>query len=88
LPQHAVQRTPQSAAEAVDHLMRLGVRTFRVEFLDEEDPDRLRRCVDLYRDLIAGRITGREVWTTLQAVNRTGVTRGTLEQRRDPLAII
>jgi putative protease len=80
--------TPQSGAEAVDHLIRLGVRTFRVEFLDEEVPDRLCRCVDLYRDLIAGRITGREVWTTLQAVNRTGVTRGTLEQRRDPLAII
>ena len=80
--------TPQSGAEAVDQLLRLGVRTFRVEFLDEEDPARLRRCVELYRDLIAGRITGREVWTTLQAVNRTGVTRGTLEQRRDPLAII
>lgn len=35
--------------------------------------------VDLYRDLIRGKVTGREVWTALQAVNRVGVTRGTLE---------
>jgi putative protease len=80
--------TPQSGAEAVDPLMRLGVRAFRVEFLAEEDPARLCRCVELYRDLIAGRVTGREVWTALRAANRAGVTRGTLEQRRDPLAIL
>jgi U32 family peptidase len=78
----------QSGAEAVEQLLRLGVRAFRVEFLDEQDPARLRRCVELYRELIAGRISGREVWTALQAVNRAGVTRGTLEHRRDPLAIL
>ena len=32
--------------------------------------------------------TGREVWTQLQAANRVGVTRGTLEEKRNPLAII
>ncbi len=80
--------TPQSGAEAVEQLLRLGVCSFRVEFLHDEPPAQLCRCVDLYRDLIEGRVTGREVWTTLQAVNRAGVTRGTLEHRRDPLAIL
>ncbi len=80
--------TPQSGAEAVEQLLRLGVRSFRVEFLHDEPPAQLCRCVDLYRDLIEGRVSGREVWTTLQAVNRAGVTRGTLEHRRDPLAIL
>jgi putative protease len=32
-----------------------------------------------YRDLLAGRTTGREVWRSLKAANRVGVTRGTLE---------
>ena len=44
--------------------------------------------VQAYRDLLAGRTTGLEVWRQLAAVNRVGVTRGTLESRRDPLAII
>ena len=56
--------------------------------LHGEPPEQMRRCVHLYRDLIHGRISGREVWTALRAVNRAGVTRGTLEQRRDPLAIL
>ncbi|MHB0956647.1 MAG: DUF3656 domain-containing U32 family peptidase [Pirellulaceae bacterium] len=80
--------TPQSGAEAVDQLLRLGVRSFRVEFLQDDPPAQLRRCVDLYRELIHGRVSGRDVWIALQAVNRTGVTRGTLEHRRDPLAIL
>jgi putative protease len=80
--------TAQSGAEAVDQLLRLGVRSFRVEFLHDDPPTQLCRCVDLYRDLIHGRVSGREVWSALQAVNRTGVTRGTLEHRRDPLAIL
>jgi putative protease len=33
-------------------------------------------------------LTGREVWTLLKAANRVGVTRGTLEERRNPLAIL
>ena len=41
-----------------------------------------------YRGLIAGKETGREVWTRLNAANRVGVTRGTLEERRNPLAIL
>ncbi len=80
--------TAQSGAEVVGPLLRFGVRYFRIEFLQDESPSELRRCVTLYRDLIAGNVSGTEVWKTLQAHNRTGVTRGTHEHRRDPLAIL
>ena len=39
-------------------------------------------------DLAAGRVTGKQVWQHLKAANRVGVTRGTLEERRNPLAIL
>jgi len=78
---------PQSAAEAVPALLARGVRHFRVEILDES-PAELGRVVRAYRDLLAGRTTGRDVWRELNAANRVGVTRGTLEERRNPLAII
>lgn len=79
---------PQSGAEAVDQLLQFGVHHFRVELLNDESPAQLCRIVDLYRDLIAGKVAGAEVWRALKALNRVGVTRGTLEQSRDPLAII
>jgi putative protease len=78
---------PQSAAEAVPALLARGVRRFRVEFLDES-ADEIGRVVRAYRDLLAGMLTGRDVWMLLKAANRVGVTRGTLEERRNPLAII
>jgi putative protease len=79
---------PQSGAEAVGHLLQLGVRHFRVELLEDDSPAQLCRTVDLYRDLLAGHATGGEVWRALKALDRVGVTRGTMEQTRDPLAII
>lgn len=78
---------PQSAAEVVHDLLRRGVRRFRVEFL-ETDRKATRRIIDVHRRLIAGSITGTEVWQSLQAANRVGVTRGTLETRKNPLAIL
>ena len=79
--------TPQSAAEAVPELLESGVVHYRIELLDERG-DQLRSVLDLYRDLLAGNIRGRDVWKQLNAMNRVGVTRGTLETRRDPLAIL
>ncbi len=78
---------PQSAAEAVPALLSRGVRHLRVELLDEGPAD-VGRIVRSYRDLLAGRVTGKDVWTALKAANRVGVTRGTLEERRNPLAIV
>ena len=78
---------PQSAAEAVPTLRARGVSWFRIELLDEPAAE-IRRIVQAYRELLAGRATGKDVWTSLRAANRVGVTRGTLEERRNPLAIL
>lgn len=79
--------TAQSGAEVAYQLVVLGVRHFRIELV-EESADRLRKTIHLYRQLLAGQSSGKQVWRELQAANRIGVTRGTLEQRRDPLAIL
>ncbi|PQO33602.1 U32 family peptidase [Blastopirellula marina] len=81
-------KTPQSGAEIVQPLIELGVRNFRIELLNDDPPSEIARVIDLYQGLLAGRVTGEEVWTQLSALNRVGVTRGTLEHDRDPLAII
>ena len=78
---------PQSAAEVVPQLLSRGVGHLRVELLDE-DSAAISGIIRSYRDLLAGRTTGRDVWSRLNAANRVGVTRGTLEERRNPLAII
>jgi U32 family peptidase len=79
--------TPQSAAELVPRLLAEGVRHYRVELLDNS-PREVKPLLALYRELLAGRVTGKQVWTKLNAANRVGVTRGTLEERRNPLAIV
>jgi putative protease len=78
---------PQSAAETVPTLLARGLREFRIELL-AETPEQLRTIVRLYLDLLDGRTSGKQVWQRLQASNRVGVTRGTLEERRNPLAIL
>jgi putative protease len=80
--------TPQSAAEAIPQLIAQGLRDFRIELVDGADPVRPAEVIGLYRDLLAGQVTGREVWSRLRASNRVGVTRGTLEERRNPDAIL
>jgi len=79
---------PQSAAEVVPQLLKRGVRDYRVELLDDAQLDDIPRVLDLYRQLLAGEVTGHAVWTALKAANRVGVTRGTMEERRNPLAIL
>jgi putative protease len=78
---------PQSAAEAVPQLVSRGVRHLRIELLDDRG-DELRSLLSIYRELLAGDQRGPDVWRKLRASNRVGVTRGTLEERRNPLAII
>ncbi|MDB5348688.1 MAG: yhbU [Schlesneria sp.] len=78
---------PQSAAEVLPSLIELGVRDFRIEFLEERPAD-IQRTLHLYSDLLNQRIRAEDVWRELHASNRVGVTRGTLEERRNPLAIL
>jgi putative protease len=79
--------TAQSGAEIVPSLLVAGVRHFRIELLNETEKE-IVQTIRLYRSLLAGDISGKEVWTQLKASNRLGVTRGTLEERRNPLAIL
>ncbi|HEX2475682.1 MAG TPA: DUF3656 domain-containing protein [Lacipirellulaceae bacterium] len=78
---------PQSAAEVVPTLISRGVRHFRVELLSENEAE-TPSVIQLYQELLEGRISGKQVWQRLRASNRVGVTRGTLEERRNPLAIL
>lgn len=79
--------TPQSGAELVVDLLQRGVQWYRIELLEEES-SQVREIVALYDKLLKRQITGQEVWRALRAANRVGVTRGTLESKRNPLAIL
>jgi U32 family peptidase len=69
--------SPQSAAELVRVLSGAGVRRFRVELVRESAPD-TARVVRAYRDLLDGRLAGREVFRELRASGGYGVVRGSL----------
>ena len=79
--------TAQSGAEVVPALVANGIRDFRIELLSDEREE-ISNIIHLYRDLFAGRTSATEVWRKLRASNRVGVTRGTLDERRNPLAIL
>jgi putative protease len=65
----------QTGAEYVLRMMELGVRHFRVEFLNET-PEQVTETVSKYRRLLQGEITGTQLWRELKLMNQLGVTRG------------
>jgi putative protease len=65
----------QTGAEFVERLRELGVRNFRVEFLNEH-PDEVVRTIAKYRQLLRGDISGTQLWRELKLFNQLGVTRG------------
>ena len=69
--------SPQSAAELAPSLTRAGVRRFRVELV-RESAEETTRVVGAYRELMAGRATGRDVFRELRASGGYGVVRGSL----------
>lgn len=70
----------QSGAEYISHFLELGVRSYRVEFL-EEDGAKVQEVLRLYREALQGKRTGTSVWKTLKATNQLGVTRGQLVKK-------
>ncbi len=78
----------QSGAEAVQALIGCGIKHFRIELLRDSEPKVTTELVELYQSLLEGRLQGSQVWQQLKAINRVGVTRGTLEHARNPLAIL
>ena len=67
----------QTGAEFAHDLLKLGVGRFRVEFVDE-DAATVTRTLDRYQALLAGKLSGSELWQELKVLNQLGVTRGTL----------
>tara|TARA_R110002049_G_scaffold4601_5_gene32257 strand:- start:362230 stop:364791 length:2562 start_codon:yes stop_codon:yes gene_type:complete len=80
-------QSAQSGAECVDELVQRGVGWYRLELL-EEDAGQTKRTINIYQQLLLGQLSGQEVWQSLRATNRLGVTRGTLEAKRNPLEIL
>ena len=66
---------PQTGAEYAARMIELGVRHFRVEFLDEP-AETVARTIAEYRRLLRGEISGTQVWRELKLLNQFGVTRG------------
>ncbi|MBI5773460.1 MAG: U32 family peptidase [Verrucomicrobia bacterium] len=65
----------QTGAEFVERLLQLGVKNFRVEFLNEK-PEQVKETIAKYRQLLRGEITGTQLWRELKLHNQIGVTRG------------
>jgi putative protease len=65
----------QTGAEFVSRLLALGVRHFRLEFLNEP-PAEVSRTITKYRQLLRGEISGTQLWRELKLFNQLGVTRG------------
>ena len=72
----------QTGAEHVGRMLALGVRTFRIEFV-QETPEQVALTIAKYQQLLRGEITGTQVWRELKLLNQLGVTRGQLE-REEP----
>jgi putative protease len=65
----------QTGAEYVSRMIELGVRHFRVEFLNET-PEQVVQTISQYRQLLRGEISGTQLWRELKLFNQLGVTRG------------
>jgi putative protease len=65
----------QTGAEFVERLLALGVKNFRVEFLNESPAD-VEQTIAKYRALLRGEISGTTLWRELKLFNQLGVTRG------------
>ena len=68
--------TPQTGAQFFAELLAAGLRSFRIELL-EEDASEARRIIQAYQRLLAGTESGPDLWQSLQAQSQLGVTRGT-----------
>ncbi|MFM8469894.1 MAG: DUF3656 domain-containing protein [Limisphaerales bacterium] len=68
----------QTGAEYVGRLQALGVRRFRIEFVNES-PEEVTQTIARYRALLRGELTGEQLWRELKLHHQLGVTRGQME---------
>jgi putative protease len=72
----------QTGAEYVQKLLKRGARWFRLEFLDESAQE-VKRTISKYRSLLAGEISGADLWKELKLDHQLGLTRGPLKPNED-----
>jgi putative protease len=66
----------QTGAQFITDLIAAGLRSFRIELLEEEAAES-RRIIEAYQRLLAGTESGHDLWRSLKAQSQLGVTRGT-----------
>jgi putative protease len=71
----------QTGAEFAGRMLELGLRNFRIEFLNEP-AELVGQTIQKYRQLLAGEITGSQLWRELKLMNQLGVTRGQMAGAR------
>ncbi|RYD27167.1 MAG: U32 family peptidase, partial [Verrucomicrobiaceae bacterium] len=69
----------QTGARYFTQLRAAGLRRCRIELL-EEDAEGVRRLLRTYRALLEGHAEGADLWRSLRAQSKLGVTLGTLEE--------
>jgi len=69
----------QTGAEYAERLLALGVRHFRLEFVNEP-PAEVERTIAQYRQLLRGETSGARLWRELKLRHQLGVTRGPMEK--------
>jgi U32 family peptidase len=67
--------TAQTGAEYVQRFIELGVKQFRIEFVNEA-PAQVSQTIQRYQQLLRGEITGTQLWRDLKLHHQLGVTRG------------
>jgi putative protease len=67
---------PQTGAQFFTELLEAGLRSFRIELL-EEDAVETRGVIEAYQQVLSGAGSGDSLWRSLRASSQLGVTRGT-----------
>jgi U32 family peptidase len=68
----------QTGARYYQHLRNAGLSRFRIELLDEAED--AKKTITAYQDLLAGRLDAFELLDQVQALEKLGVTEGTLAE--------
>ena len=69
----------QTGADYVERMLALGLRRFRVEFVNET-PEQVSQTIGKYLQLLRGEVSGGQLWRELKLLNQLGVTRGQMEK--------
>jgi U32 family peptidase len=68
----------QTGARYFQHLRNAGLSRFRVELLDEAED--AKKTITAYQDLLSGKLDAFELLDQVQALEKLGVTEGTLAE--------